>query len=131
MKLIIRKINGFGNTGLYQLEDEYGNIRDNHVCSDDEWAKKDLLSDKPEYKDAEIEFIDNSYLQVYIDNQSEHEFCVDHIGPQYVILPYTARWILIDNDSSRLLFSEIGAIEVINEDNVLSQKTMGNILVNK
>lgn len=58
MKLYIEK--GFGDpeseSYYYRLVDEDGNKIDEHISSNDGYAKQDLLRNHPEYKDAKIIF---------------------------------------------------------------------------
>lgn len=132
MKLIIRKLweDEYSGDGQYNLEDINGNVLAGHISSSYAWAKHDLLNccNKPEYYEADIDFIDETVIQLYIDNQTDTGIYIDHIEPECAIVPNTRSDVNIYNRRSRLLLSSIGCIEVINDNSTVVIKTAGNIV---
>lgn len=58
MKLYIERCYGDNKSGfMYLLKNKEGEILNNHVSSNDDFAKLDLIRNHPEWENADLEFI--------------------------------------------------------------------------
>ena len=57
MKLYIQKVYEDEMGGMYHLLDEEGNVLNYHFCSNDGYARLDLLRNHAEWNDAEIVWV--------------------------------------------------------------------------